>query len=140
MISEVKPSAITIPSEGARELMVILTGIFVTVALLVAFVQPTPQWARHAPSLAVYLAVVAAVSAWLLYWGWRAGVRFDDHGLTIRYVFGTRQLGWREVSHFTDGCCKAGIGDGARRRSPVVLGGIPRLVDGQTIWLVADCH
>ncbi len=112
MISEVKPSAITIPSWYGRELMVILTGSFATVAVMVAFFQqPTPQWARHAPSLAVYLAVVAAVSAWLLYRGWRAGVRFDDHGLTIRYVFGTRQLGWSEVSHFTDGCCKAGTGE-----------------------------
>jgi DivIVA domain-containing protein len=110
MISEVKPSVITIPHDHGRDLTVFLTVIFATVALLVAFVQPKPQWASHAPSLALYLAVVAAISAGLLYRGWRTGVRFDDHGLTIRHFFWTDQLGWHEVSHFRDGRCKAGTG------------------------------
>ena len=59
MISEVKPSAITIPSTFGRTRAVFLTGFRTAVAVALAFAVPTPQWARHAPGLAVYLAVVA---------------------------------------------------------------------------------
>ena len=59
MISEVKPSAITIPSTFGRTRTVLLTGFCAAVAVALAFAVPTPQRARHAPSLAVYLAVVA---------------------------------------------------------------------------------
>ena len=112
MISEVRPSAIMIPSIYGRTRTVLLTGFCAAVAVIVAFAQPTPQWARHAPSLAVYLAVVASVSAGLLYWGWCTGVRFDSDGLTIRYFFWNRRLGWHEVSRFADGR-SAGLGEGA---------------------------
>ena len=112
MISEVKPSGITIPSTFGRTRTVFLTGLCTAVAVAVAFAGRTPQWARHAPSLGVYLAVVASVAAWLVYRGWRTGVRFDGHGLTICYVFGTRRLGWHEVSRFADGCT-TGLGEGA---------------------------
>ena len=112
MISEVKPSGITIPSTFGRTWTVFLTGLCTAVAVAVAFAGRTPQWARHAPSLGVYLAVVASVAAWLVYRGWRTGVRFDGHGLTICYVFGTRRLGWHEVSRFADGCT-TGLGEGA---------------------------
>lgn len=112
MISEVKPSAITIPSMHGRTRAVLVIGFCAAVAVIPAFAQPTPQWARHAPGLVVYLAVVASVSAGLLCWGWRTGVRFDGHGLTIRYFFWTRRLGWHEVSRFADGRT-AGMGEGA---------------------------
>ena len=112
MISEVKPSVITIPSTFGRTRTVLLTGLCTAVAVAVAFDPPTPQWARHAPSLAAYLAVVASVAALLVYQGWRTGVRFDGHGLTIRYFFGPDRLGWHEVSRFADGCT-AGLGEGA---------------------------
>ena len=112
MISEVRPSAITIPSMHGRTRTVLLTGFCAAAAVAVAFAGQTPQWARHAPSLAVYLAVVASVSALLLYRGWRTGVRFDGYGLTIRYFFETRRFGWHEVSRFADGCT-AGLGEGA---------------------------
>jgi DivIVA domain-containing protein len=82
------------------------------VAVAVAFDPPTPQWARHAPSLAIYLVVVASVSAGLVYRGWRTGVRFDSRGLTICSFFGTRRIGWDEVSRFADGRT-AGMGEGA---------------------------
>ena len=94
MISEVKPSAITIPSSFGRMRAVLVIGFCASVAVTVAFAPPTPQWARHASSLAVYLAVVASVTALLIYRGWRTGVRFDGDGLTIRYFFGTRRIGW----------------------------------------------
>jgi DivIVA domain-containing protein len=112
MISEVRPSAITIPSMFGRTRAVLVIGFCAAVAVIVAFARPTPQWARHPSSLAAYLAVVASVSAFLLYRGWRTGVCFDGHGLTIRYFFGTRRLGWHEVSRFADGCT-AGLGEGA---------------------------
>ncbi len=112
MTSEVKPSVITIPSMRGRERTIWLTGFCVVAAAVVPFAQPTPQWARHAPIVAVYLAVVAAVAALPLCWGWRTGVRFDDHGLTIRYFFGIRRIGWHEVSRFADGRT-AGLGEGA---------------------------
>jgi DivIVA domain-containing protein len=113
MISEVKQSSnvITIPSMHGRTRTVLLTGFCTAVAVIVALAQPTPQWARHASSLALYLAVVASVSAGLLCWGWRTGVRFDGDGLTIRYFFRTRRLGWHEVSRFADGCT-GGLGEG----------------------------
>ena len=103
MISRVKPSAITIPSMHGRTRAVLVIGFCTAVAVAVAFAPPTPQWARHASSLAGYLAVVASVSALLLYRGWRTGVRLDGDGLTICYFFGTRRLGWHEVSRFADG-------------------------------------
>jgi DivIVA domain-containing protein len=112
MISQVRPSAITIPSMHGRTRAVLVIGSCATVAVVVAFAQPTPQWARHTPSLAAYLAVVASVAALLIYRGWRTGVRFDGHGLTIRYFFWTRRLGWHEVSRFADGCT-GGLGEGA---------------------------
>ena len=112
MISEVRPSAITIPSTFGRTRTVLMTGFCTAVAVAVAFAGQAAQWARHAPSLAVYLAVVASVAALLVYRGWRTGVRFDGHGLTICYFFGTRRLGWHEVSRFADGCA-AGLGEGA---------------------------
>lgn len=112
MISEVKPSAITIPSFFGRTRTVVLTGFCAAVAVAVAFDPPTPQWAMHAPSLAVYLVVVASVSAGLVYRGWRTGVRFDSRGLTICSFFGTRRIGWDEVSRFADGRT-AGMGEGA---------------------------
>ena len=104
MISEVKPSAITIPSTSSRSWTVLVIEVCDTVVVLVAF------GASHGLSLVVYLAVVASVSAGLLYRAWRAGVRFDDHGLTTSYVFGSYRFGWSEVSCFRDGCCTAGIG------------------------------
>lgn len=112
MISEVKPSAITIPSTFGRTRPVLLTGFCTAVAVAAAFAEPTPQRARHAPGLAVYLAVVTSVAALLVYRGGRTGVRFDGDGLTICCVFGTRRLGWHEVSRFADGRT-AGMGEGA---------------------------
>jgi hypothetical protein len=58
MISEVKQSSdvITIPSMFGRTRTVLLTGFCTVVAVIVAFAQPTPQWATHASSLAAYLA------------------------------------------------------------------------------------
>ena len=114
MISGVRPSAITIPSMYGRTRAVLVIGFCAAVAVAVAFAPPTPQWARHASSLVVYLAGVASVSALLLHRGWRTGVRFDGDGLTIRYFFGVRRLGWHEVGRFADGCT-AGLGEGAGR-------------------------
>ena len=31
-------------------------------------------------------------------------LRFDDQGVTIRYWFRTRQIGWAELRCFADGC------------------------------------
>jgi len=114
MISEVKPSAITIPSTFGRTRTVLVTGFCAAVAVAVVLDPPTPHWARHEPSLAVYLAVGALVAALLVYRGWRTGVRFDGRGVTICYFFWTRRLSWHEVSRFADGCT-AGLGEISRR-------------------------
>jgi DivIVA domain-containing protein len=97
-----------------RTRAVLVIGLCAAVAVIPALAPPTPQWARHAASLASYLAVVASIAALLLYRGWRTGVRFDGDGLTIRYFFGTRRIGWHEVSRFADGRT-AGMGEGAGR-------------------------
>jgi DivIVA domain-containing protein len=63
------------------------------------------QWARHAPAsvLAAYLVVVMLASIWVLYRGWRMGVRFDDRGVRVRKFLATDRFGWHEVSRFSDG-------------------------------------
>lgn len=135
MFSEVRPSAITIPSTHGRTRAVLVTGCCATVAVMVAFAQPTPQWARHIPSLAAYLAVVASVAALLIYRGWLTGVRFDGHGLTIRYFFWARRLGWHEVSRFADGCT-GGLGEGAGQVWAVDV----VLCDGRVVTLKATAR
>jgi hypothetical protein len=103
---------------------------------MVAFIQPAPQWARHAASLAVYLAAVAAVSVWLVYRGWRAGVRFDDRGLTIRYVLGSYRCGWSEVGYFEDGCRKVGFGEDRDTKWVLKVG----LRDGRVLMVKATAR
>jgi DivIVA domain-containing protein len=112
MISQVKPSSdvIAIPSMSGRTRAVLLTGFCTVVAVIPAFGSPTQNWLVI--QRAAYLAAVASVAALLIYRGWHTGVRFDIHGLTIRYFFWTRRIGWQEVSRFEDGLT-AGLGEGA---------------------------
>ena len=112
MISQVKPSSdvIAIPSMSGRTRAVLLTGLCTVVAVIPAFGSPTQNWLVS--QRAAYLAAVASVAALLIYRGWHTGVRFGIHGLTIRYFFWTRRIGWQEVSRFTDGLT-AGLGEGA---------------------------
>ena len=135
MISEVRTSAITIPSMFGRTRAVLVIGVCAAVAVAVALARPAPQWARHSPSLAVYLAVVASVAALLVYRGWRTGVRLDGDGLTIRCFFWTRRLGWHHVSRFADGRT-AGLGEGTGRvwALDVVLR------DGRVLTVTAQHH
>lgn len=101
MISEVRPSAITIPSWFGRVRTGLLTGSGTALAVIPAFGSATQNW--QAPDLAAYLVAVASVAASLIYRGWHTGVRFDTHGLTIRSFFRTRRIGWQQVSHFANG-------------------------------------
>jgi hypothetical protein len=112
MISQVKPPSdvIAIPSSFGRTRAVLLTGFCAAVAAIPAFGSPTQNW--QVWERAVYLAAVASVATLLIYRGWHTGVRFDIHGLTIRYFFWTRRIGWQEVSRFADGLT-AGLGEGA---------------------------
>jgi DivIVA domain-containing protein len=112
MISQVQPSSdvIAIPSMSGRTRAVLLTGFCTVVAVIPAFGSPTQNWLVS--QRAAYLAAVASVAALLIYRGWHTGVRFDIHGLTIRYFFWTRRIGWQEVSRFADGLT-AGLGEGA---------------------------
>jgi hypothetical protein len=112
MISAAKPPSdvIAIPSMFGRTRAALLTGFCAAVAAIPAFGSPTQNWLVS--ERAAYLAAVASVAALLIYRGWRTGVRFDIHGLTIRYFFWTRRIGWQEVSRFADGLT-AGLGEGA---------------------------
>jgi DivIVA domain-containing protein len=101
MISEVSPSVITIPSWFSRMRTGLLTGSCTALAVIPAFGSPTQNWLVS--QRAAYLAAVASVAALLTYRGWHTGVRFDTHGLTIRYFFWTRRLSWQEVSRFAAG-------------------------------------
>src|SRR5215470_15602763 len=101
MISEVRPSAITISSWFGRRRTSLLTGSCTALAVIPAFSSATQNW--QATDLAAYLAAVASVAASLIYRGWHTGVRFDTHGLTIRSFFRTRRIGWHEVSRFANG-------------------------------------
>ena len=95
---------------SGRTRAVLLTGFCTVVAVIPAFSSPTQNWLVS--QRAAYLAAVASVAALLIYRGWHTGVRFDIHGLTIRYFFWTRRIGWQEVSRFADGLT-AGLGEGA---------------------------
>ena len=69
--------------------------------------QAWPQWYRHflrpVPVVVAYLVILGFASTWLLYRGCRLGVRFDDHGVTVRRTLRTARYSWPEVSHFADG-------------------------------------
>jgi hypothetical protein len=91
------------------------------------------QWAKHipfVPAVVADLAVFAIASAWVLYCGFRLGVRFDDHGVTVRRAIKADRYSWPEVSHFADGCFKTG--DGGKIWALDVV-----LADGQAVTLTA---
>jgi hypothetical protein len=110
MTSEARP-ATTIPNWLGRMIVIFLLLCGCGLAVLPVFDRP--PWAKHAPVsvVAAYLTVVVLVSIWLLYRGSRMGVRFDDHGVTIRRFLPTRRVGWTEVSHFADGAAGL-VGEG----------------------------
>jgi len=58
----------------------------------------------RSPALRVtFVAIAAFALTWSLYRGWRMGVRFDDHHVTIRKFLRTYRIGWPEISRFEDG-------------------------------------
>jgi hypothetical protein len=135
MISQVRPKATMIADREAPALasILVLSGAVVAVTLLLDRAHWW-QWAKHiplpAPAVAGCVASVAIASAWLLYRGWHLGVRFDDHGVTVRKVFDADRYGWPEVSRFADGCYKTGDGTGIWALDVV-------LVDAQAVTLKA---
>lgn len=72
---------------------------------------------KHPPLLAVAAdLVIFAALIWSMYRPWHMGVRFGEHGVTIRNYFRTRRASWAEVSAFTDGTT-----DGAKWALTVML-------------------
>jgi hypothetical protein len=63
-----------------------------------------PKWMGHLPGplLAGYLVIAVAASVWALFRGWSMSLRIDDQGVTVRNLFRTHRLRWREVSSFAD--------------------------------------
>jgi Protein of unknown function (DUF2510)/Bacterial PH domain len=55
------------------------------------------------PPMAACLVAVGVVLAWLCVRLSRMGVRFDEHGVTVRNFWRTRRLAWEQVSYLTDG-------------------------------------
>jgi hypothetical protein len=59
---------------------------------------------KHPPLLAVAAdLIIFAVLIWSLYRPWHMGVRFGDHGVTVRNYLRTYRASWADVSSFTDG-------------------------------------
>jgi hypothetical protein len=102
MTSETKPAKTIIGGGVYYRLTPIGLLLFGCALVVIPLTELTrSQWARHPP--VAYLAVVAFISIWLFYRICRMGVRFDDHGVTVRKIFRTYRFGWPEVSHFADG-------------------------------------
>jgi Bacterial PH domain len=120
MISEGRSAGITLANLRGRLTTILFVPLGCTGAVVVAFDRPS--WAKHAPVFAVvaYLAVVAIASIWLLYRGCRMGVRFDDHGVTVRKFLRTYRFGWPQVSRFEDAVVWS-PGDGHEWALAVVL-------------------
>ena len=70
---------------------------------------------QNVPAVAAFLAGIAVV-IWGCIWGctrgWRMGVRFDDHGVTVRNFLRTYPFGWAEVRRFEDGLIHETRGEG----------------------------
>jgi len=99
-----RPGLATRIADYERRIQAILFAVLVVVASWwEAF--DGPRWAKQAPAAAhaAFLVIVATAAIGLAWRGWRSGVRFDDHGVTIRRILRTRRFGWPEVSHFADG-------------------------------------
>lgn len=100
MTSRPTPAATTIGSWWTDRLWptVLLSGA--CVVAVIAGLKP-----KHVPVSAVvaYFAVAGLVSIWLFCRICRMGVRFDDHGVTVRRFFRISRFDWAEVSHFADG-------------------------------------
>jgi hypothetical protein len=90
----------------------ITTMIAVFLDTILAASSGVALWTKHAPVFIVagYLAVAAAAAIWVLYRGWRMGVRFDDHGVTACKFLWTSRFSWPEVRRFQDGWVPAGGG------------------------------
>jgi len=133
MISQVRPKATMIASRDGRFMAVGLVFCGAEAAIVPLFVRAHwSPWAKHLPfvlAVAADLAVVAIASAWVLYRGFRLGVRFDDHGVTVRKVLQVDRYSWPEVARFADGSYQT---DGGRIWALDVV-----LVDGQAVTLAA---
>jgi hypothetical protein len=130
----VRTKATTIASDDGRAMaiVVVLCGVFAAVFPLFDRAHWW-VWAKHillVPAVVADLAIVAIASAWVLYWGFRLGVRFDDDGVTVRRIVKIDWYAWPEVSRFADGCYKTGHGQTIWALDVV-------LVDGQAVTLTA---
>lgn len=114
MSSEAAPEVLKIANLWVRFLAVCIGGI-----LLLILTPLAGAGLRHEAAgryvvviVAAYVVVVAFALALILlfYRFWRMGVRFDDHGVSIRGFLRTDRFGWPEVSHFADGCARLNDG------------------------------
>ena len=116
MTSQVEPTVTTIANRQGR---------IVTTAFLVIIWIGVPSVvfgsSMSPPVRVICLAVTAVASIWSLYRGWRMGVRFDDHGVTVRKFLRTDRFGWPEVSRFEDGRVTVGTASGWAWALDIVL-------------------
>jgi hypothetical protein len=110
-----EPAAITIASPIHRADRILIVLCVGAIAVMAPFVREEwPRWARRIPTpvpvVAAYITVAVFASLWLSYRVCRLGVRFDDHGVTIRKEFQTYRYSWPEVSRFVDGYAESGGG------------------------------
>jgi hypothetical protein len=132
----VGPKATKIANQESRVLAIILVLCGAGMAFAPLFDRTHWwQWAKHVPfvlAVVADLAVVAIVSAWVLYLGFRLGVRFDDQGVTVRRFFRADRFSWPEVSRFADGCIET---QGGKSWALDVV-----LVDGRAVTLKATAR
>jgi hypothetical protein len=97
MTAQVKRTATTIANRQGRETTIGLLGVL-GFGVFVRLGDNRLSLSARVTCLAV--AVLASV--WPLYRGWRMGVRFDDHGVTVREFWRTDRFGWPDVKRFED--------------------------------------
>jgi len=128
MTSGVRPAATRIADWGGR----IGATFYLLFGIMLAFVEGPELGHVRGSAAVIYLVILAAASAGLLYRAWQMGTRFDDHGITDRRFFRTRRYSWPEVSHFADG---GGIDDEDDQYWKLSI----VLRDGRTVTTDATC-
>lgn len=104
MTAQVKRTATTIANRHGREATIGWLGL-----LGIAVFVLLQNNGLSLPARVACLAVVLLASIWPLYRGWRMGVRFDEHGVTVHKFWRTDRFGWPDVKRFEDQRCATGL-------------------------------
>jgi hypothetical protein len=103
MTTQVKQTATTIANRRGREGTIGWLGALG----IVGFVLLGDN-RLSLPARVTCLAIAGLASIWPLCRGWRMGVRFDDHGITVHKLWRTDRFGWPDVKRIEDQRCATG--------------------------------